>query len=711
MPVSRRHIVSLVVALTLAQFGRANGYRFARHIRKQEASAPTTTSSFDWWPYPSWGASTTMLSTANVLANPTGAATTAGTNPSSVTFNVSRTLALPAPSEPVLPTSASTAASATSSLIQITALPPARTARAKLTPRKPFNIAYLAPVFALLGAAFGALVAWLLSRRLYRRREHETLEPGPRYVAPEMGTARQSLGGGTPSVYSAVPVSEQAPLARGASSDRGSWLARAFSSSGRRDDCSASSADTVVQSAGPNSVSAGYVYVEVEDDPFLSVPVARGQPSRASFGSRSRSGSNSGSGSGSGYEYSSGAGYGHGYGPVGERHQVTSPSMLSDDDAEDGVSYDTLRHKSIRRGILERLKFGTVRRPASQETVRPAPSIVQHRPGHRRADSDFNVDDVQTAASSASASVYSGTIATSVYSGTTAASTPRRARSVASGADGADMGFRIVEEDPGEEVAQQGWNRPARTPREEAVERPSASWSWTLSWSRANGGARADNLTALPPRRSVVEKRTTPFSTPMASRASAPALAGPMPAPALPASLSTTTTGAGSWSPAPPRPRRVDSSVLPLSPPQITSPPLESQLLFFSPLPPLRPDFGAGPTLELRLPDARATPPRATNKLRTHKLPPPLPSPFPSPQRNRLQKTPGKHGAYEGAVHADAGTGWGVDLSSPSPSPRRALARVDEIVSRGWAGRGGGVADAHDADFERAGIEHRLGVV
>ncbi|KAL6298467.1 hypothetical protein BKA93DRAFT_830696 [Sparassis latifolia] len=106
-----------------------------------------------------------------------------------------------------------------SSLIQITALPPARTACAKLTPRKPFNIAYLVPVFALLGAAFSALVAWLLSRRLYRRREHETLKPGPRYVAPEMGTVRQSLGRETPSVYSAVPVSEQAPLACGASTD------------------------------------------------------------------------------------------------------------------------------------------------------------------------------------------------------------------------------------------------------------------------------------------------------------------------------------------------------------------------------------------------------------------------------------------------------------------------------------------------------------
>ncbi|KAL6298472.1 hypothetical protein BKA93DRAFT_835617 [Sparassis latifolia] len=143
--------------------------------------------------------------------------------------------------------------------------------------------------------------------------------------------------------------------------------------------------DTVMQSAGPNSVSAG---------------------------------SRSGSGSGSGYEYSSGAGYGHGYGPVGGRQQVTSPSMLSDDGAEDGVPYDTLRHKSIRRGILERLKFGTVRRPASQETVSsPTASTVQHRPGHRRADSDFNVDDVQTAVSSASANMYSGTTAASVYSG------------------------------------------------------------------------------------------------------------------------------------------------------------------------------------------------------------------------------------------------------------------------------------------------------
>ncbi|GBE85918.1 hypothetical protein SCP_0804420 [Sparassis crispa] len=138
------------------------------------------TSSFDWWPCPSWGASTTTLSTANVLANPTGVATMAGTNPSSVTSNLSQTLTLTAPSETVLPTSASTTASAPSSLIPIIALSPARTACAKLAPRKPFNIAYLAPVFALLGAAFGALAAWFFSRRLYRGRERETLELGGR---------------------------------------------------------------------------------------------------------------------------------------------------------------------------------------------------------------------------------------------------------------------------------------------------------------------------------------------------------------------------------------------------------------------------------------------------------------------------------------------------------------------------------------------------
>ncbi|GBE85917.1 hypothetical protein SCP_0804410 [Sparassis crispa] len=149
------------------------------------------------------------------------------------------------------------------------------------------------------------------------------------------------------------------------------------------------------------------MHVEVEDDPFLSIPVARGQPSSVSSNSRSGSGSGSGyeygSGSGSGYEYGSGAGSGHGYGPVALRQQVTLPSMLSNDDADDGIPYDMPRHKSIRSGILERLRFGTVRRPASQETVSsPAASTVQHRPRHRRADSDFNVDDVQAAASSAS---------------------------------------------------------------------------------------------------------------------------------------------------------------------------------------------------------------------------------------------------------------------------------------------------------------------
>ncbi|OBZ73293.1 hypothetical protein A0H81_06814 [Grifola frondosa] len=478
--------------------------------------------------------------------------------------------------------------SSSTSLIHITALPPAasnasftreRASQSRTTRR--FNVVYLAPLFAILGALFGALCTWIFFRWFLCSRTPHTregsLEPGPRYVPPT--EARR------------IPRKHGSAFSH-KSGD--SWLARAFPAHHRETHLQVDlwyPLSTSFRSQLPSSLAS--------PDPF---------------------------------------------------------EALSDE--EDAVPYDTLRHKSIRRGILERLRFGTLLRPhgdyergqtdIEEDQLRGA-RPAGFRPGHKRESSDLNVDEMRTPVRALSA-----------------ASTVGRERSVPLRTSNNPLspegpGFRIVVDDleANNEISA-GLSSHHSSPTEER-----SSWNWNLPWSSSPTKHRTqeDNFTAIPARRGTAERRKSP-------------------------------------------------------PPLITSPPLESRLCFG----PISPNFGSTPTLDLQMPGQRnvrsvtsATPPvtsasgqKRGKRLRTQKEPPLLPFPSSSnssPFRNRLKKsatsaTPppaSRPTAADSASSDDKDSYMRSPTSASSPplrSPverynarRTALDKVGEIISQSWSQR------------------------
>ncbi|KAI0919531.1 hypothetical protein AcV5_001574 [Taiwanofungus camphoratus] len=672
----------MVAAVVLTGQKSAIGARAARsatfevlHTRRQDvqtADGTATTSSINWWPYPSWGATTTSGS-LGAFAGTSAVPTISGADLPIVTASASS------------PTVTTTVMSTSVSIIRITALPPANSSSSSQNQldttihRSSFDVAYLAPLFAVLGILAGALIAWVLVRWFFGHHHSHcrevSLEPGPRYAPPpDMEIEDESSGRSSNKLsWHGSAFSQWA--------NKGSWIARAFSSSRKHEHVLTAEVVPAQSVLCPVRTHHENIY-STEDTPFLvqGHSPSTENPLFSSTGSGTRQ---------------SGA-------------QLTAVFMSPDplsafNDEEDTVPYDTLRHKSIRRGILERLKFGTMRRsPAEvargEHDLEDTPTSFDptltrnagYRQGHKRKDSDFNVDELRQPAKA--------------Y---TPMPTPTRERSLAHRPEVdtpllSGTGFRIIEEDTeaGVELADGThleWNRMAGGSQEETSQTKTSSeasaWGWNIPWSsptKRSTAAADDNFTAVPTRRSTAEKKSSPFSTPAASRSS----------------TSTTSTPAAMT--------RVDSSVLPLSPPRIMSPPLESKL-FFGPIPP---DFGSSPSLHLQMPGESGKGPstsisestpgaKVRNKLRTQKEPPPLPFPSSSsssPYRARLKKltkgsqVPPKHNKDVPHVIQE------VDLFSPlsesSRSPVRtaghrtpaerqnarhsALDKVDEIISRSW---------------------------
>ncbi|KAI0354436.1 hypothetical protein OH77DRAFT_1504812 [Trametes cingulata] len=587
--------------------------------------------------------------------------------------------------------------SATSAIISITALPPrdsassltrARAAAKKQSPG--FDIVYLAPLFAILGALAGALCTWLLYRFVPARgkslRREQSLEPGPRYTPPTLFrqattaltvAAPETENLARPSESSAHPLLEAKP----AEEKKGSWISRALSGRSR------AAPTPTEQPSQPTDRTSG----EAEDDPFLDASSASGTPS-------------------------AGGGLGRqGTARTAFTQRLTSPDpygALSDD--EDAAPYETLRHKSIRRGILERLRLGSLRRPpveyergqtedddiadanASPTARRP----TGKRRGHKRDSSDMSVPAMRSPMRTQSSE------GTPSRRSTLSRNVSERATS--------SPGFRLVVEDPESgallSAPPSRASSPTKSPTKEG-----GSWGWNLPWPSSPTKQRTgdDNLTALPVRRSLLDKRSSPYSSPSASRTVSSLDRSDDPA-ATRANMRT----APSQVPL----SRLDSSILPASPPMVTSPPLESQLFFGA----VSPNFGSSPSLNLRLPEAveakhsghahapgaqHTTPGKEHKKLKTHRSPPPLPFPSTaksSPFRGRLKKTPTKKASSAAAS----------PCSSAYPSPRQvfdrndsedsvdpphtdargtpaqrhearnsALSKVDEILSRSWTDR------------------------
>ena len=174
----------LVLIMTLTIFGSPVDVHATVMRRQAQIPAtppvvipmPTTTSSFDyWWPYPPAGASTTAIPLAqSTVVQPS--TSLSATIPTSVTGSIPS-----ASSSSSLQSSSSSNTAASSN-----ALPTTQTALHPVHPK--FKFYYLYPIFGVVGILIIALAAWIIygcCTRKPRTRDHSdanSILGGPRYV-------------------------------------------------------------------------------------------------------------------------------------------------------------------------------------------------------------------------------------------------------------------------------------------------------------------------------------------------------------------------------------------------------------------------------------------------------------------------------------------------------------------------------------------------
>jgi len=643
-------------------------------------AAPLSTSSGTSAPNPAWSITTSTATLGS--GSPTGSVVA-----------VANTAAIPPPTYPTI--------------IHISALPPSTSQPpfipSKYRKRLQSNIHLpaillspyvIAPISAVFGLIQGISFAWCCigrrkcsCRRNSRRARSQSLEPGPPYASTpveddeQTHLASQNLRAfnphdGSPSKYSvhgSKYISRQGSL----------WLEREIS---RR---SQQAGNNRVTDASDGTSEKAFLWpvdpsqnTEIEeDDPFL-VP-----PSRT---------------------------------PTTRTAATTNMSFQSAE--ENPVTLDSLRHKSIRQGILERLKFGTFnRRPRSATSLDPGhgevansekgmssniPSRVSsitrtgsqsthysRRRGarHKRSESDLRLDDVRRPER--------------MYS---PASTPRKECSLVRGVGNMDetewvagTGFRLVQEDgivpltpsrmpvlgregevraTGEVRGQDSVFASPRDSRSPSAIRESVSGWLDEMASSYSQLAEIDNYTAMPVRKTPTKKFDGPSRTPSRNSRSKQNSR-----PSTPKILS-----------------QFDSSILPSYPPQVMSPPLESQLLFCSPFTPPSISVPLTPRTE----KGRAFDPMpATETCASTKQATPVHSPIPLPLS---LITPPKTSPFRNLLSEDLATSpYETDPqeleNATSPSPRSiavkhkrgirqsacdgAMTKVNQIMLKGWSER------------------------
>ncbi|KAI0300003.1 hypothetical protein B0F90DRAFT_1817806 [Multifurca ochricompacta] len=353
---------------------------------------PTPSTSINWWPYPPWGQST-VSPTPMDTTSPSLSSTTSATVASSDS-PVSTTFS------GAMIQSTPSSVSPEVTVIHFSALPIA-SSRPKLdtASRSHFNVLYLIPVFVAVGLALGALSG--SSHGTRTRGGATALVPGPPYI-PMRDTSRNPDVTHEPS--QTVVGSPSKYTRHGALRSSRSWL-------------------STVARAGLHRGSMR-----------SSVPTSRGSTTRAAASSHSQPLSNSPT-------------------RARSRGSTTSPGSLSD---EESIPYDSVRHGSIRRGILERLQRGS---------DRSAPGVSRD-PSRRTAQTYLS--------------------AGSVYSGTR------------SGDSRAPSAVPTLTPPP----------RDVNTTEWAVDAHPGERWlAWTRSWASSPPPARGDKFTTVPSRRAAQEKK------------------------------------------------------------------------------------------------------------------------------------------------------------------------------------------------------------
>ncbi|KAF8881002.1 hypothetical protein BD779DRAFT_1675670 [Infundibulicybe gibba] len=329
---------------------------------------------------------------------------------------------------------------------------------------------------------------------------------------------------------------------------------------------------------------------------------------------------------------------------------TTSLALLdldSDDEADaEQVPWESLRHKSIKRGILEKVNNEEQSWISSLRGIRGdgtgGRGLGRRSRRHTRTDLDLCVGDVPTRA------VSTRTTAPSVYSTLTA---PDPDLSVENWTRGS--GFKIVVESPA----------------------PPPLASLARNWAWGGPEPEEDRYTPIPPRASRSRSRST---SPVKSHSRSAS-------PVKPHSRNT--------SPTKPRSRARAACVLPQSPSRITSPPLEDILCF---TPRVGSSARAGSSSPTKTPGARERERGRGRRLRSPRAPA---LPFPA----------GDSGVYRGRlakpVHARRPAAQSVASSASSSRSGdemdEALKRVERIVERSWSTRDLGVGSLSPTGFGR----------
>lgn len=539
----------------------------------------TPSSTYDyWWPYPAWGASSTVAAAGSPTPPPipvdpaAPALTSLATNLAALTSTAAGT--------PSLPLSTSTATMTfDGNMVRITALPPVSKPGQRISKLKTssFNDAYLAPIFAFIGAVLGMLSAWLCLFLLRKRRtpHHRPFRPGPRYTAPTYTNENSSTAAGADAMESSeshflgqtTPDLERRPTPDKPTATNPNWLMRQFST--HRRESASHQADVQDNFASANDSMMGG-----EDDPFLVVPTDTPHSD-----------------------------YRPGRTPSIRAKVIRTPRKPSDDEEP----YATIGANSIRPSIIDRLKHGS-----------------RYRKGHKKADSDFTVPEARPE-----------NIDSLDPAGPPGPRTPRTPRTP-------DCRGGTAKEPQGD-LGQ--------------AQRGSMLAGWKLPWTTSPEKLPAsDTYTALPTSSRSPDKR-------------------------------------GELTPKPGIPR-IDSSVLPSSPPLLSSPPLHAQLFL---------SVKSSPALDLSIHDftslaatndrggraAEGGDEKARNKLHTQRPPPGLPFPSSPEYQKRSRNVLSKAG---NSPSSSASLTASPESRSRSPAERHlqrhtALNKVDEIVARSWSAR------------------------
>ncbi|KAJ7033650.1 hypothetical protein C8F04DRAFT_1234631 [Mycena alexandri] len=396
------------VAATTSQ-RRHTQYNVNYYYARQLMPSSLTSSSYDyWWPYPPEGATATTSTTFPLYMSTDTAFTSTSTPALAFPFDSASMVSssfIGSPSDSLSVTSMSSSATSSSpseSIISISALPPSNStvpasSHHKLSMVPQSTLVYIVPACGVVGLLIGGITAWCVYGCLTRnghsrrrgRKSYGTLEVGPEYTQPSPRRGEKPDDGEEGEWVGDEKHAEE--------SDDGEDTAQGDASDGKRETGTETEGFLHPGSAQKRPAASSIRTKSTASTTTTTYTTARTKSTRSSRGTSPT--------------------------PSGRT------SLFFDrPDSTDPLPWESLRHTSIKRGILERLRDDGRQPQDGTGTDR-----VARRPwqAHGRHESDLLIADAQADLSRAASSVTASSAALS------------RASTARSG-----PGFRILQESP-----------------------------------------------------------------------------------------------------------------------------------------------------------------------------------------------------------------------------------------------------------------------